>query len=217
MNSTPGAADHALLWLRRNLRPFLLFASLLVLFLLVAFIPSTPSTSYLQGTSTYGNAYEFFGGAVSAGKFSVADSSAGRDAYHLAAVADLDKRSKHDTGKEWYSIMTPGVLRRTSPTSYDLQWTQGGDVRLSTKHNEGGRGMEVREKQSERARERKKRGGPTRRGDPRRTPSPPSPHAGVLEGSRGGFDWRVNLHLLSCVAPRPPLSPPASALCFLRT
>ena len=151
MMSTPGASAHLVLWLRRNMRSVLIGVCLFSVALLLNTLSSGDADATFTrggGGSAYGAAYQFFGGAVSTGSFSAADSvvSGGSEAaFHVAAVADLDKRSKHDTGKEWFSIVTPGLLKRTSAGGYALSWRPQDDVKLFTKHNEGGRGMELSE------------------------------------------------------------------------
>mmetsp|Transcript_13538 Transcript_13538/g.26881 ORF Transcript_13538/g.26881 Transcript_13538/m.26881 type:complete len:405 (+) Transcript_13538:455-1669(+) len=150
MNTPPGVSAHFFLWLRRNMRSVLIGAGLFgVALTLNALSAGQGHSDFIRGGggNAYGEAYQFFGGAVSAGSFLMSDSviSGPEASFHIAAVADLDKRSKHDSGKEWFSIMTPGLLKRTSTSSYSLTWRPEDDVKLTTKHNEGGRGMELSE------------------------------------------------------------------------
>ena len=65
----------------------------------------------------------------------------------IAAVADLDKRSKISSSS-WQSVLLPGVLtysgRNADGEPYGVKWDDDG-YSVTTKHNEGGRGMELSE------------------------------------------------------------------------
>jgi len=145
MNSPSLTAAHLHLWFLRNLKLVLAF-TLLFLFalLLSSFSDVDGSTAYIRGSpGVHGNAYKFWGGAVRPGEFSVKSSVISDSEWHVAAVADLDKRSKHEDEKKWFSILTPAILKRTSSNSYTISWKP--ETKIYTKHNEGGRGMELSE------------------------------------------------------------------------
>ncbi|GMH83505.1 hypothetical protein TrVE_jg5559 [Triparma verrucosa] len=136
------AAAHIHLWFRRNLKLAFLFSVVLIIFLLLSSSPSPPG-SYIRGSSNvHGSSYKFFGGAVRPGEFTVESSVISSTEFHVASVADLDKRSKHEGGGKWFSILTPGVLKRKGER-YSIDW--GEEIKIYTKHNEGGRGMELSE------------------------------------------------------------------------
>lgn len=94
MNSPSLTAAHLHLWFLRNLKLVLAF-TLLFLFalLLSSFSDVDGSTAYIRGSpGVHGNAYKFWGGAVRPGEFSVKSSVISDSEWHVAAVADLDKR-----------------------------------------------------------------------------------------------------------------------------
>ncbi|GMH52528.1 hypothetical protein TrRE_jg3449, partial [Triparma retinervis] len=128
------------LFLRRHGRSLALFS---FLFLLLLLLQSTSPSLDPSLTSLRGESYKQFGGALSRGTFSVSDSVISpNEKFHITAVADLDKRSKLGSS-EWYSVLLPGVLSRSGGGGYEVQW--GPARQVSTKHNEGGRGMELSE------------------------------------------------------------------------
>ena len=139
MKSPPHA--HVALFLRRNGR--LLGLSAFVIFLVLISQSFSdhldPTMSSLRGESPFAN----FGGAVRKGYYSVESSVIkANEAYHITAVADLDKRSK--VGSDgWYSVLKPGVLKVDKFGGYGIKW--GEEIRVTTKHNEKGRGMELSE------------------------------------------------------------------------
>jgi len=86
--------------------------------------------------------YKHFGGAINSGTF-VTDGSITESSYHIAAVADLDHESSDESGNSFHSFLKGGILTRLEAGGYSLDW--GLTQRITTKHNEAGRGMELSE------------------------------------------------------------------------
>ena len=71
----------------------------------------------------------------------------GRLRYHIAAVADLDTRSRAaNRADQWHSFLLRGLLTYDPATgSVDISWSEGGEERLASPYAAGGRGMELSE------------------------------------------------------------------------
>jgi len=88
----------------------------------------------------------FFGGAFSPGYFRLEDSFINENAFHFAAVTDLDQlsRATDQKGLVFRSLLLPGTLERDPSTqTYSIKFSP--TRTLYSKHNEGGRGMELSE------------------------------------------------------------------------
>ena len=89
-----------------------------------------------------------FGGAVHPGYFLPGDAVENGNTFHFAAVTDLDKLSAvldKDGGKtgKFRSVLLPGTITKGSDNKYSVKFE---NIReLISKHNEGGRGMELSE------------------------------------------------------------------------
>ena len=105
--------------------------------------PSDPSDPSYPSSSNNKN-YKQFGGAINRGKFSVADATITPTSFHIAAVADLDHESKMPGEKlEFFSLLMGGVVTKFEDGRYMITW--GEPRRVTSKHNEAGRGMELSE------------------------------------------------------------------------
>lgn len=115
--------------------------------LLVVFLEdemsSDGSASYIRGSSYW---RDHWGGAVHPGYFAAQDAVINEHSFHFAAVTDLDKLSVVTGAKKplFRSTLLPGILTRDDSTnrySIDFETTR----KLTSAHNEAGRGMELSE------------------------------------------------------------------------
>jgi len=63
--------------------------------------------------------------------------------YDIVIISDMDKESRE--GDHWKSILKRGVLQRLPNGQYTVQWLPKEEKILTSKLNEGGRGMELSE------------------------------------------------------------------------
>jgi len=64
--------------------------------------------------------------------------------YKLAVICDRDQRSKNIEKNQWESLLKKGTLKRNKKSgNYTVTWES--EITLSSKINEGGRGMELSE------------------------------------------------------------------------
>jgi len=63
--------------------------------------------------------------------------------YKIAVVTDMDTDSKIEGKSEWRALLKLGSLTRTSDGKYSVAWNT--ERELTSKYNEGGRGMELSE------------------------------------------------------------------------
>lgn len=87
------------------------------------------------------------GGAMKEGYFRIEDAIVDSNTYRFAAVTDLDQLSRvHDSPAdkpEFYSVLLSGLLLRQVDGTYQIKFEE--QRKLISKHNEGGRGMELSE------------------------------------------------------------------------
>jgi len=116
-------------------------------FLCFVFLMTSPTTS--SGGRSFlmsGSNYDYWGGAAHPGYFSVESSVVDANTFKFAAVTDLDELTRVKESKKpmFKSILLPGTIQRDPQT--DLYTIQFDETRtLLSKHNEGGRGMELSE------------------------------------------------------------------------
>jgi len=91
--------------------------------------------------------FETFAGAVSPGAFRASDAVISSTSWHFACVGDLDEMARIPGSKkpEFLSPLLAGVLMGTPGGSYSVKFSPDGPERLTGKHNEAGRGMELSE------------------------------------------------------------------------
>ena len=91
-----------------------------------------------------GNGAGFADGIAEEGPWATTIQSMGKQEYHFAIVADLDKQSKVQDAKKplFKSILKEGSLRKVGDT-WKLVW--GSEHTLTSPLNEAGRGMELSE------------------------------------------------------------------------
>jgi soluble calcium-activated nucleotidase 1 len=116
---------------------------------------SAGTSQYLRNSN--GSRSFLWGGAVRPGYFTASDAlrSNGNE-FLFAAVADLDELSRLDPSNlkkpEFYSWLLPGSLRKVSSTGstsggrlYEIDLHYDDRRKITTKHNEAGRGAEFSE------------------------------------------------------------------------
>ena len=148
----PSFVSRVSLFLRLNSKA--VFATMgFVLFVLVA---SSDKLHHVFGGSVSGaqlrtalrgkKPFAFFGGAFSPGYFKPEDAYATENSFHFGAVTDLDQlsRATDQKGLVFRSLLLPGLLERNPENGqYSIQFSP--TRTLYSKHNEGGRGMELSE------------------------------------------------------------------------
>jgi len=89
---------------------------------------------------------ETFAGAYSPGNFLASEAKKSSSEWHFAAVGDLDEMARIPGSKkpEFLSPLLAGVLTKTGG-GYSVEFSSSGPERLTGKHNEAGRGMELSE------------------------------------------------------------------------
>eukprot|EP00540_Astrosyne_radiata_P013508 CAMPEP_0116862310 /NCGR_PEP_ID=MMETSP0418-20121206/23565_1 /TAXON_ID=1158023 /ORGANISM="Astrosyne radiata, Strain 13vi08-1A" /LENGTH=395 /DNA_ID=CAMNT_0004497145 /DNA_START=30 /DNA_END=1217 /DNA_ORIENTATION=- len=104
-----------------------------------------PHVTHLLKEKLFGSSIRTngFGGAVHDGYYTPEGAILDARKFYFAAVTDLDQLSRMGTKLQWKSMLLPGVITLEADGLYQIVFDS---LRtLKSKHNEGGRGMELSE------------------------------------------------------------------------
>jgi len=106
-------------------------------------LSSSSSTSLLGDADTMLH----WGGAMRRGYFVPAEANVASNQFRFAAVTDLDELSRLLESKkpEFFSILVTGIVTKTKDQRYQIDLHTDRTRKLTTKHNEAGRGAEFSE------------------------------------------------------------------------
>lgn len=148
--SVPGTST-SLQRQQTNFVSFVVISGALVLFILFTFVPQ-PRTIYSQLDDEHGHSHEKLNSCVCCNSESLSYNQTrtlierledGRLKYHIAAIADLDKKSKSPNTNSYLSYLLKGTFIFNPLTSaVELKWSES-ELELSSKYSLGGRGMEL--------------------------------------------------------------------------
>jgi soluble calcium-activated nucleotidase 1 len=146
------------LYLRQNTAARVAVTALAAVLLVGVILTSSDTsgrstTSFLKGTSNMlGSSSDYWGGAVKAGYFKIADSVVSDTEILFAAVTDMDElsRVKDSRKPKFRSTFLPGKLLKKNGNSagsktYEIVLDDANKRTLFTQHNEAGRGGEFSE------------------------------------------------------------------------